>query len=249
MTPGVTLASWLMPICLLASACAGPVSSINREAALLSLAPPPEGRTCGVATAPKVLPSAAALVDSVRLISSARTPPGDPPAYALLSLRFDDHGRPTWTRVIETSLGQAQREAIERLVAPSVLPQVEAPSWSMRLKVEISAAPELRVGRSEICPAVPEPGTIDVTTSTRVSTTGRGVRPQAVPSIRTPRLSLLIDVTGRVLQTRLLEGSTDSDVDRAFEQSLRGRRFRPALIDGQGVTAWTEWPLRASSAH
>src|SRR2546429_6518942 len=76
-----------------------------------------------------------------------------------------------------------------------------------------------------------------------------GVRPQAVPSIRTPRLSLLIDVTGRVLQTRLLEGSTDSDVDRAFEQSLRGRRFRPALIDGQGVTAWTEWPLRASSAH
>src|SRR2546430_2452386 len=150
MTPGVTLASRLMPICLLASACAGAVSSINREAALLSLAPPPEGRTCGVATAPSVLPSAAALVDSVRLISGARTPPGDPPAYALLSLRFDDHGRPTWTRVIET---------------------------------------------------------------------------------------------------RLLEGSTDSDVDRAFEQSLRGRRFRPALIDGQGVTAWTEWPLRASSAH
>jgi hypothetical protein len=225
-----------LPISLLAFACAGAVATADREAALLSVAPPPTGRTCGVAAVPNVLPGAATLVDSVGLISGARAATGGPAAFVLLSLRFDDHGRSLWTRVIETNLGEAQREAIERLVAQSLLPQADGPSWSVRLKIEITGAPTLRVGRSEICPAAPRPGEIDVT-SRRITT---GV------ASGSPRFSLLVDHAGRVLQIRLLEGSNDKDVDRAFEQSLRALHFRPTLIDGEPVSAWTEWPPLAS---
>lgn len=225
----------------LAAACASGASSVDRAAVLLSPAPPPEGRICEVAATPSLLPSAEALVDSARLVDAVRSEQGEPAGYALLSLRFGDQGQLIWVRVLETDLRPAVRDAVQRIVVQTVRPQAPSPTWSVRLKLQTAPSPGLQVGRSEVCRADPHPGSVRITGQTRVVTSTSRV-PPAPPPIAMPRLSLLIDVEGRVRQTRLVASSGDLEVDRQVEEWLQGHPFFPALLDGQAVEAWAQWP-------
>ena len=224
---------------LLTLACAS--GSPDRAAVLLTNAPPPEGRLCHVATNPVTLPSAGVLVDSVGLINSVRVGKGERTGYALLSLSFDEHGHPVWVRMIENNFGSDQPQAVESLVSRMLRPEAPAPSWSVRLKVLVDTAPRLQIGRSELCPAVPS-GTVEIRTRQVVS--GRSLATLREPARppRTTRFAILVDTTGRLLDSRLLETSGDGDVDRQFQSALQSRQLRPTLLDGKPVVAWTEWP-------
>ena len=252
-TPALRLArgpATLAPV-ILAAACAWGGQAFDRSAVLLSAAPPPQGRSRGAASSPEALPPARTLVDSESVMRSLRAAPDEPTGTLLVSLRFDDQGRVLWARVLEGSLDRDRQQAIASLVAHSVRPQAAAPSWSVRLRVKADAAPELKVGRSELCLAAARPGpTIGIHRQIVVSRTAGSREDAAVPPPsslllpRVPRFQLHVDAAGKVLEARLQEGSGDDDVDTQFAQQIQKLEFQPTLLDGQPVSAWVPWPAR-----
>lgn len=218
-------------------ACASGSAGPARNPELLSSAPGPKGRTCFVSPRPEPLPAAAALVDSAALLDQLRASASTGRGYALVSVRFDEAGRPAAVRMIEGTLSPDQ---VQRQVNSSLKPQVQSPAWSVRIRITLDTVPALQVGRSEVCPAtIKGQGGIDVVTS-------RGVRPSpSAPSANefgAPRLAILVDTTGQVQQIRVDESSGSADIDRQFQDALRKRSFHPMLIDGAPVLAWSRWP-------
>lgn len=223
------------------AACAGSSSGFDRSALLLSSAPPPEGRTCYATAAPATLPPVDALVDSAALLARFQSLGDGPTASALLSVRFDERGVPS-ARVLEGNLPAEHREGFARLALTALKPEPAAPPWSVRLKVTSDSSPRVRVGRSELCPAIPV-GTLDVVVSRR-EVTSSGVPPAAPPTRSTPHFSILVDSNGQLVDIRLKQSSGESDVDQQLENGLRQKTFRPTLLDGAPILAWTEWPVR-----
>lgn len=229
---------------LLVAACAGGTAGTDRAATFLTAAPPPAGRSCFATASPRVLPAAGALLDSGRLAGGVRSGTGQPAGYALVSLRFDASGGISSIRSVEGTLPGERRDSVERLVLQTLKPQAaaEAP-WSIRLKVTSDSAPSVRVGRSEYCPAVLT-GPLDVSVSR-----GRRSRPSSgsasASDAATPSFAVLVDTTGRIVELRLNQSSGDPDLDRQMEDNLRQQGFRPALLDGAPVLAWTAWPPAA----
>ena len=220
---------------VLACSSAGPT---NRGALLLSNAPAPEGRACAIARVPKTLPTAGELVDSASLSGELAVASPDSGRYALLSLGFDDHGRMLWADIIETDLDSAKAGAIQRAVVGSLRPLPVRSAWSARLKVATGASLRAVVGRSEIC----RPQPLDIlNVVTRVEVRSSGPTP---PDVHAPRIALLIDATGHVLQSRIVESSGFREIDEPLERAMIGARYLPALIDGRPVTAWFEFPER-----
>jgi hypothetical protein len=145
--------------------------------------------------------------------------------------------------VIEDNLDADRRQELERLVIRSLRPQAPAPSWSVRMRVDSDSVPRLRIGRSELCPAVPV-GMLEITRTQRVVTRSPAAIPEPPPQPSVPHFSVLVDTTGRLLQLTAVQTSGDPDFDRQFREALETHRFRPTLLDGKAVVAWTEWPLR-----
>ena len=223
---------------LLLLGCAGGSPVVARNPILLSSAPPPAGRTCFVSPRPEPLPAGAELVDVAALVDQLQRS-GPALGYALVSVRFDEGGRAASVRMIE---GTLRGEQIQRQVSRVLKPQPPGPMWSVRIRISVDPVPVLQIGRSEVCPAVPRGhGGIDVVVrrevtgspSSRPSTSGSGA----------PRLSILVDTLGQVLQIRVDESSGSDDVDRQFQDALRSRSFHPMLLDGVPVLAWSRWPL------
>ena len=247
------LARGLLPAAalLVLAACASGGQAFNRSAVLLSDAPAPQGRSCGPASSPEALPAARALVDSESVMRALTAAPGVPSGFLLLSLRYDDQGRVAWSRVLESNLDADRQQALAGLLAHSLRQQAAAPSWSVRLRVKADAAPEMRVGRSELCAAAALPGPTIAIRRQFVVSQAAGSReaaasppPSAMTIPRTPRFLLHVDAAGHVLEARLQESSGDEDVDAQFGQQLPKLEFRPTLLDGQSVSAWVPWPAR-----
>ena len=216
-------------------ACAGGSPGVARNPILLSSAPPPEGRTCFVSPRPETLPAGAALVDSAALLEQLRVSAPAARGYALVSVRFDDGGRAAAVRMIEGTLSPQE---VQRQVSSVLKPQAPSPTWSVRIRISLDSVPALQIGRSEVCPATPRgQGGIDIKTAAR-SPSG------AASEFRAPRLAILIDTTGQVLQMRVDESSGNDDVDRQFQDALRQRSFHPTLVDGVPILAWSRWPLQ-----
>lgn len=219
------------PILLLSlSACAAanPITAgVNRPALLLTDKPPPrEG--CRIVHEPSPLPSLGEVADSAALAAAVssfaqRHPLRDGSMRALYSLQFDASGRVNQLAAIDYWLPQGQAETFAALVRQHLRRQAGGP-FSIRLRIEPTAAPMFRMGRSELCP--PE-------ARTRFKLTAPAAfpldRPQPV------RVRVLVDAKGRVRGTNVVSSSGSAELDRWVMESLQRHEFTPALLDGVPV--------------
>ncbi|MFQ6605555.1 MAG: energy transducer TonB [Fidelibacterota bacterium] len=59
----------------------------------------------------------------------------------------------------------------------------------------------------------------------------------------TVMVKVLVDRTGRVAETRVVQGIPGSGFDRAAEDAIKGIRFSPAQQSGKAVDAWVTIPV------
>ena len=202
----------------------------QRRSALLSDSPPPAGRRCEVAKRPRALPALAAVVDSAGLLQAlaADSALKGAAGSVLLSLRFEPAGALAWARPIEGDLpagAQARVQGIVQRFLRSAGRQDEP--WSVRLRVQVGTAPELRLGRSEICPVQHAPGAVQ-TMAERL--TGQDIA--EMNRAGESRIQVRVSPGGQVMDIRVVQSSGSRIMDDMMVRSSRESRFLPELVDG-----------------
>ena len=227
------------------SACASPGGRPPpTRASLLSDSPVPPDRGCTISAFPAELPSADLLVDSAALARDAAAlwrASGAPPGHALVALRYDLFGLNVRRDVIEHRLPPALADSLQKLVfAHRRTVGRERREWGVRLRLDLTAEPELRVGRSQSCRARLAHGMADG--DTRLGA-GRGWAPAAAfrgvaagAARVTVRVSL--DARGHVVDARV-EGANRRISEQQVLSYVRSLLFEPATEDGHPVAGET----------
>lgn len=196
----------------------------DRAARLLSDRPAPR-RDCRIAERPDPLPALGQIADSVALAAGVATyaqqnPAAEGSPFSLYSILFAVDGTVERVAPIESTVPEAQAEALHALVRQSIRRQ-SVGGFSVRLRVEPGAAQPLRVGASETCPP---------TTNTFLGLdTNFGTR---TFNLRPVRVQAAIAADGAVKGVELLNTSGNDEVDRWVEHSVARWKFTPALVDG-----------------
>jgi TonB family protein len=208
---------------------------------LLGDTPSPEGRRCEVAVAPRALRSAAALLDSTALHQALAA--SAEPATAVYSIRFDDRGAVEWVRTLggggEAVAGADLRPLVQQHVRPGT--RAREP-WSVRVQVRAGPEPEVRVGRSEVCPAA------RTSSSGGAGQTIGQVTPQEMAELRTAgpfRIGVLVGPSGEIVRVRVIQSSRSRIQDDMAVRAAHQGRYQPELVDGFPVEAWFEIRARA----
>jgi hypothetical protein len=253
--PNARLVSALAAAALAASlaGCAsGP--RVGRET-LLSQAPQPRDRACAVAARPEQLPRPADLVDAGFGAEAARLweAAGRPAGHVLLSMGYDRRGLNVRRAVIERGSG-VTAELATQLQRAVFAHRLQVPpgreEWGVRLRVDLGAAPQLRVGRQEQCRAAPREwehhGPI------RSFDGGYDVRRTLARSASAPSLAdrdlvwvrVRLDAHGLVTDARVERTVVSATWENRVLGYVRGLQFLPALEDGQPVPGEATVPLR-----
>ena len=242
-------------------ACAGVQSGAEPvPAALLSDAPTAApDRRCRVAEEPVELPSANALVDSAALaaaVAEAWRAAGQPAGHVLLAMRFDGQGTNVRRDVIEHRLAPEMASALQELVFTHRRQGAPAErEWSVRLRVDLGAAPVMRVGRSEVCQPKPREasatlgggpvGSIgrvwgDMRDGWAVSTTTTtSPHEQSTVWVR-----VALDARGNVTDVRVERSLARAGAETRLLHYVRSVSFFPATEDGYPVPAEFSFPMR-----
>jgi len=196
---------------------------------------PAQNRHCGPAAKPATLPPVSALLDSARIVhglsASVLAPNG-----VVLSLVYSESDSFPQIHVLDASIDSAGL-----LLANAVVPQKSKQPWALRLRIagvrgdSGTDAVALTLERSVYCPPVlvTRPELRDL------------LLVQSHPGDRVmPNLSFRINAdviiapTGLVSEVRLSQSSGLRDFDDQLVQTLRMRRYLPALIDGFPIMSW-----------
>ena len=204
-------------------------------------------RNCRVSAVPAELPPVAQVVDSAALLAdvrqasqAARTRRG----YALVSLRFDTTGVNVRRAVVESDVAKALADSVQKLVFAHRREVEHRPEeWGVRLRLQLGDAPTARVGRWEVCSAVPRDPFLERMAG------GWDVRAET-PFID-PRnvvwLRLRVDARGIVQDAQVERSLVPA---RALEWRLinyaRSIAFMPATEDGYPVPSETSIALPLS---
>lgn len=230
--------SWLggitAALLLLATEAAG--AHAQSRDALLGDARSPDGRRCEVAAAPRALPAAAALLDSAALHQALAA--SAEPATAVFSIRFDDRGTVEWVRTLGDGGAADAGADLRQLVQQHVRPGTRAREpWSVRVQVRAGPEPEVRVGRSEVCPAA------RTSTGGGVGQAIGQVTPQEAAELRTAgpvRIGVLVGPSGEIVRVRVIQSSRSRIQDDMAVRAAHQGRYQPELVDGFPVEAWFE---------
>jgi hypothetical protein len=210
-----------------------PAGSADRVALAESAWRPPRGQRCADAPLPAVLPAVAQLVDTGAVAAILVGQPLPDGTYALMSLKFDSAGEATRAVVIESSLTSADRNRVALAVANALRTQPRAATpWGVRLRVDASTPPRLRVGRAEWCDAAPsDRGPAPPSASEKLGT-ARTTDPAGPTIVQEPaRWQVVVDTAGRVASATLLTATHYPDLAHSARESLMRLRFHPALDD------------------
>lgn len=236
------------------SGCASFTGSAPARASLLSDAPTSPGRPCRVSPVPQELPSAAALVDSAALAAAAVQvwrAAGAPQGHALFAMGYDRDGLNIRRDLLEHRLPQALADTLQKLVFAhrrSVRPADG--EWGVRLRMDLGGQPVLRVGRRELCPAVPRDSRVAGYGPFSGSTFGDVRDREASPSLAsltgngTVWVRVALDAGGNVTDARLERTFARGTWERRVLSYVRAISFAPATEDGFPVAAQLLFPLR-----
>lgn len=201
-------------------------------------APSPR-RGCRPMREPRRLPAVASLADSASLIAAitafARENPitGDTIPYGVYSLTLGAGGRVESLRPLSYWLPRSQVDAFGSLVASHLRPQ-EVDPGTVRLRVSLGDAPQVRVLQSEYCPA-------EVRTRFEIRTGSPGVpktQPQPV------RVRARVAADGRVMSVHVVRSSGDPEIDTWVQATLQRGSAVPGIIDGTPADMDVETDIR-----
>ena len=192
--------------------------------------------SCAASPVPSHLPAVGDVVDTGAL-RQRLAPTFTQGGPLTATVQFASDGRVRRLAVLGAVTDSQTIARLSAAVASSLRPQPPAPAWTIRLRIPPDGA-ATSVERSEFCPPVPleSPG----------PQLRRGIAPMTLDQIEELRragpfrIRLLVDRTGVVTQTNLVQSSGSSFQDRFALDRARQRRFRPALLDGVPVPAWYE---------
>ena len=142
----------LRPILTLAMILGGATaaSAQGRAELLLSDAPQPEGRRCAVLR--RLTAEQEAALDSAALRQAIAADAALPrEGMVLYSVRMSAGGEVEWIRPIGSALPEAAEASVQAIVRSQLRPPRASEPWSFRLRVTLGEAPEVRIGRSEVC--------------------------------------------------------------------------------------------------
>ena len=209
-----------------------------RDPLLLSEKPAPRDG-CSVSRLPTPLPELGALADSAALAQAVDAygreyPIRDGKMFAVYSVAFAADGSVERVSAIDYLLPMEREPELTATVRRSVRAQRPGKPWSVRLRVEPGAAQNLRVGRSEVCPA---------RSTTRFELTSNALSPDG-GSPQPVRVRVVVREDGRIAGIHLLRSSGDRELDRWVEQTLLGRRYHAQIVDGVAVPVEREEEVR-----
>jgi hypothetical protein len=207
-----------------------------REEVLLSDWKPTSAQKCTINAAPRVLPTVATLVDTGTLpIYLAQGGIGSATGSALLSIKFDSTGRPTRSRVIESTLDEQGSSVLRLAVATALQSQAPGENWGVRLRIDLGQSPTYRVGRSEMCAPAPIGFLGDDGGLSRPGENDRVISKGSMDL----RYNVLVSSDGSVLTATLLTPVTDLEMATVFQKAILSERWKPGLDDRVPVTMST----------
>lgn len=233
-------------------ACTGFRTTSTERSALLSDAPLPMDRTCGVSVDPLELPPVGILVDSAALsaaVAEAWRQAGSPAGHVLIGMRYDKHGVNVRRAVIERRVPAALADTVQKLVFAHrrTLAQAER-EWGVRLRMDLGEEPVMRVGRSLVClPRARDPAA-GIGNSMTAASFG-DVR-QSAPS---PGLAenagavwvrVVLDAGGNVTDARVERTAIRAAAEQQVLRYVRNISFIPATEDGYPVPGQLTFALR-----
>jgi hypothetical protein len=238
--------SWLLLTLAAAptlAACATRAPVTDREAALLSTAPPPLGRECHVVPLAAAARDADQLLHSARLLAEVRTLEHRPHGgYVLFSLYFDENGWNQRRDVIDHNVSPELADSVRTLLFHHVR-ELEGPGpIGARLRVDLAPEPALRTGSQEVCPArlrsrrdlIPLSDPFDV----------RNQDPRILTSVNSVWVTVDLDPQGWVTGIRFERGQVRLRTERHVIAWVRQLEFEPTLLDGVPVASTTQVPVR-----
>ncbi|HEX8392615.1 MAG TPA: energy transducer TonB [Longimicrobium sp.] len=240
----------LVLICasLLAAACA-PLASTADGGPGMSDTRPGSDRGCRMATEPRALPSADAMVDSAALtqqVARLWREAGGPAGHVVLAMRYDEQGRNVRRDVLEYRVAEQMADSVQKLVfaARRTTAPAEA-EWGVRMRVDVGAEPALRVTRSRECRPAPLERSDGALAGT-FSNWG-DVRDSAPPPTMGDGglvwVRVALSASGHVTDVRVERSATRIPEHRLL-QYVRMIAFNPATVDGYPVAGETSIPLR-----
>ncbi len=242
----------LAALALAGAGCAAGPRPVSR-ATLLSDAPRAGDTGCRVSARPAELPAAEALVDVAALnadVAKVWAASGRPAGYVLFSMRYDRDGTNVRRAVLESSASPALADTLQKLVFAHRRRAAPADGeWAVRLRLDLGAAPAVRVGRHEVCR--PAPRDLD----RRMAGIGYDVRNRfyasapTTPTAADPQMvwvRVRLDARGNVTEARIERSLVRAPNWEARVLSyVRTLSFVPATEDGYPVPGETSIPISA----
>jgi hypothetical protein len=187
-------------------------------------------KDCEETRNPEQLPPARDVLDSAAAITelTATNLLADDMRFSLLFEETDSFPR---VRPLETADPRAAMVLLR-----SIWPQKPSDPWAVRVHVVGGSTPSLTLERSTYCPPTPESGSRLPTRITVQIRPGDHRPPLGTQHVRI-HLEALIDEGGVPSNVRITQSSGMSDLDDEILKQWQGRRFHPALIDGEPVRA------------
>jgi hypothetical protein len=223
----------VMIVCLALAGCAAGGKSASSGVLLI----PPErlGKGCEAWGQPTALPTASALFKPGAL----ETASGELRSGTLLAaVRFDQDGRLDRLASIGGSAPDSLRVPLELVVRQAIVPDKRYASGSLRVLLAATDSLSITVGRSEYCPPVVVSG---AATSGSVTV---DMPVEQASSIRPARYSVLVNTSGRIVQSKLIQSSGNRTIDDEILRGFPNWRLRPALLDSVPISAWMDVPAR-----
>lgn len=214
---------------------------------------PPSGQRCVAAPLPATLPPVAQLIDAGVATAVLTAEPLPESAYALLSVKFDTAGEVTRAVVIESSLGDADRNRVALAIANALRKQPAAAApWGVRLRLDASTPPSFRVGRSEWCEASRASSQAVISGSEMIGRSSGSAATTIEQIVQEPaRWSVVISPEGKVVAATLITATHYPDRVRDTQMSLAQLRYHPALDDRVPVAVvdTIDFPITGFARH
>lgn len=213
--------------------------------------PGPPQRACQAAAEPRELPAAAALLDSAGLVNAAAHAwrhAGRPTGHVVFSLRYDPHGLNVRRQVVEHRVARVLADSLQALAFAHrrTTPPANR-EWGVRLRLELSEQPALKVERSVVCPPAlrdPAEGPFSAASNRGWGDVRDSSPAPSVGSAGTVWLRVTLDAAGNVIGVRTDRGGVLRGSDAHLLAAVRTLDFAPATEDGQPIHGEITIPYR-----
>lgn len=189
-----------------------------------------QNKGCEETRNPKQLPPARDILDSADAILELRE--SNLLAEDMrFSLIFDGSDSFPRVRLLETTDPTAAMVLLR-----SIWPQKPSETWAVRVHVVGGSTPSLTLERAVYCPPTPESGS---PFPTRIAVQMKPGDRRPPPGTQRVQIGIeaLIDEGGVPSNVRIIRSSGMTDLDDEILKRWEGRRFHPALIDGEPIRA------------